>query len=167
MKQQNKWYEDVTINRDSNGFIRDEEKQIETKFEASDEDNEPPQTAIDSCLQPVNVAQEILDHFFDDIFNIAPAEGNNPVQMLQEPGNETKTFPWHFPSGRFSFDKPRDKRLTLARYFNNRRMNADNRFAKDTNYIFFSQYISELNQVIEKTQIIAFLLNPRFQRVQT
>lgn len=32
-------------------------------------------------------------------------------------------------------------------------MNADNRFAKDTNYIFFSQYMSELNQVIEKTQI--------------
>lgn len=73
--------------------------------------------------------------------------------MLQEPGNEAKTFPWHFPSGRFSFDEPRDKRLTLARYFNNRLMNADNRFAKDTNYIFFSQYMSELNQVIEKTQI--------------
>lgn len=32
-------------------------------------------------------------------------------------------------------------------------MNADDRFAKNTNYIFFSQYMSELNQVIEKTQI--------------
>lgn len=32
-------------------------------------------------------------------------------------------------------------------------MNADNRFAKYTNYIFFSQYMSELDQVIEKTQI--------------
>lgn len=153
LKQQNKWYENVTINRDTDGFIRDEEKQVETKVEASDEDNEPPQIAIDSCLQPVDVAQEVLDHFFDDVFNIAPAEGNNPVRMLQEPGNEAKTFPWHFPSGRFSFDEPRDKRLTLARYFNNRLMNADNRFAKDTNYIFFSQYMSELNQVIEKTQI--------------
>lgn len=153
LKQQNKWYENVTINRDTDGFIRDEEKQVETKVEASDEDNEPPQIAIDSCLQPVDVAQEVLDHFFDDVFNIAPAEGNNPVRMLQEPGNEAKTFPWHFPSGRFSFDEPRDKRLTLARYFNNRLMNADNRFAKDTNYIFFSQYMSELNQVIENTQI--------------
>lgn len=32
-------------------------------------------------------------------------------------------------------------------------MNADCRFAKDTSYIFLSQYMSELNQVIEKTQI--------------
>lgn len=50
-------------------------------------------------------------------------------------------------------DETREKRLTLARYFNNRLMNADDRFAKDTNYIFYSQYMSELNQVIEKTQI--------------
>lgn len=58
LKQQNKWYENVTINRDTDGFIRDEEKQVETKVEASDEDNEPPQIAIDSCLQPVDVAKK-------------------------------------------------------------------------------------------------------------
>ena len=32
-------------------------------------------------------------------------------------------------------------------------MNSDDRFAKDSNYIFFSQFLSDLNQVIEKTQI--------------
>lgn len=32
-------------------------------------------------------------------------------------------------------------------------MSADNRFAKDIDYIFFSQYLSELKQVIDKTQI--------------
>lgn len=121
--------------------------------EPCDEDSEPQQVAIDSCLQPVDIAQEVLDHFFNDVFNIAPAEGKNPVRMLQESGNEAKSFPCQFPSGRFSYDEQRGKRITLARYFNIRLMNADNRFAKDTNYIFFSQYMSELNQVIEKTQI--------------
>lgn len=33
-------------------------------------------------------------------------------------------------------------------------MNADDRFAKAIDYIFFSQYLSELRQVIDKTQIL-------------
>ena len=32
-------------------------------------------------------------------------------------------------------------------------MNTDDRFAKDSNYIFFTQFTSDLNQVIAKTQI--------------
>ncbi|XP_052695810.1 uncharacterized protein LOC128174255 [Crassostrea angulata] len=176
LKQNNKWYAGIFINRDieSNENVEgSEQDEVQTSNENSErdeiqtsnedteqvqgetpnEDSEQIQIAVDSCLQPVDIAQEVLDHYFDDVFNIAPAEGNNPVRMLQEQGNEAKTFPCHFPSGQFSFDQQRDKRLTLARYFNNRLMNADNRFAKDTNYIFFSQYMSELNQVIEKTQI--------------
>lgn len=153
LKQNNKWYDGISINRNVDSFNSNEDttqnETIETEISYDDQQH----IAVDSCLQPVDVAQEVLDHFFDDVFNIAPAEGNNPVRMLQEAGNEAKTFPCHFPSGRFSFDEQRDKRETLARYFNNRLMNADNRFAKDTNYIFYSQYMSELNQVIEKTQI--------------
>lgn len=163
LKQNNIWYEDIEINRDTKCFDSndvDEQDQVE----ASDDDGENQQIAIDSCLQPVDIAQEVLDHYFDDVFNIAPAEGNNPIRMLQEPGNEAKTFPWHFPSGKFSFDETREKRLTLARYFNNRLMNADDRFAKDTNYIFFSQYMSELNQVIEKTQISIRKTVTKFQK---
>ena len=104
-------------------------------------------------IQPVDIAQEVLDHYFDDIYDIAPGEGNNPVKMLQEEGNEAKSFPHLFPSGRFSWNENRETRITLSRYFNNRLMNSDDRFAKDSNYIFFSQFVSDLNQVIEKTQI--------------
>lgn len=108
---------------------------------------------MDSCLQPVDVVQEVFCHYFDDVFNLAPGEGKNPVKMLQDEGNEAKTFPCLFPSGHNSWNESRDIKITLSRYFHNRLMNADNRFAKDSNYIFFSQYMSELNQVIEKTQI--------------
>ena len=100
-----------------------------------------------------DVGQEVLDHYFDDIYSLAPAEGMNPVRLLQEHGNEAKSFPILFPSGRNTFDEKRSLQLSLCRYFNTRLMNADNRFARDTNYIFYSQYLSELKQVIDKTQI--------------
>ncbi|KAK7882236.1 hypothetical protein WMY93_028410 [Mugilogobius chulae] len=32
----------------------------------------------DSCSMPIDIGQEILDHGFEDIINLAPAEGNNP-----------------------------------------------------------------------------------------
>lgn len=91
LKQNNIWDEDIAINRDTKSFDSndvDEQDQVKT----SDDDGESRQIAIDSCLQPVDIAQEVLDHYFDDVFNIAPAQGNNPIRMLQEPGNEAKTL---------------------------------------------------------------------------
>lgn len=150
LKNNNQWYEKITVNKDwSDDKTFDEE--LLDKHENADEGQQC--IATDTCLQPVDIAQEVLDHYFDDIYNIAPGEGNNPVKMLQEPGNEAKTFPYLFPTGKFSWNNERDTRITLSRYFNNRLMNTDDRFAKDSNYIFFSQYMSDLNQVIEKTQI--------------
>lgn len=87
LKQNNQWYEGVAINREMDSFDGNEDLPQE-QTEPCDEDSEPQQVAIDSCLQPVDIAQEVLDHFFDDVFNIAPAEGKNPVRMLQETGNE-------------------------------------------------------------------------------
>ncbi|XP_062579865.1 uncharacterized protein LOC134241859 [Saccostrea cucullata] len=157
LKKNNQWYKSVRIDTDWGKDYTDDEdfkdEGQEQEKAADDESDEIQQVAIDTCLQPVDIAQEVLDHYFDDIYNIAPGEGRNPVRMLQEPGNEAKTFPYHFPTGKFSWNEERATRITLARYFNNRLMNADDRFAKDSNYIFFSQYMSELNQVIEKTQI--------------
>lgn len=152
LKQNNKWYTNVTIDKNWKGNDIDE-KVTEVTDEVQLDDEEHHEVATDTCLQPLDIAQEVLDHYFDDIYNIAPGEGKNPVRMLQEPGNEAKAFPYLFPSGKYSWNDERSEKITLSRYFNNRLMNADNRFAKDTSYIFFSQYLSELNQVIEKTQI--------------
>ncbi|XP_061169173.1 uncharacterized protein LOC133178496 [Saccostrea echinata] len=154
LKEKNQWYKDVKIETTWEENDNQEENiEDNTETITDREENEEQMIAFDTCLQPVDVAQEVLDHYFDDVYNIAPGEGRNPVRMLQEPGNEAKSFPCHFPTGRFSWNEERSEKLTLSRYFNNRLMNADNRFARDTSYIFFSQYMSELNQVIEKTQI--------------
>nr|XP_034326029.1 uncharacterized protein LOC105328139 [Crassostrea gigas] len=151
LKQNNQWYQDVII--DTNWKPTVESCQITEHNEQLPNDEDQQQIATDTCLQPVDIAQDVLDHYFDDIYDIAPGEGNNPIRMLQEPGNEAKSFPYLFPTGKFSWNEKRETRITLSRYFNNRLMNTDDRFAKDSNYVFFSQFMSDLNQVIEKTQI--------------
>ncbi|XP_071153640.1 uncharacterized protein [Mytilus edulis] len=108
----------------------------------------------DTCLQPVDLGQEILDQHFEDIFCVAPGEGNTPVSMLQEHGNEAMSFPVQFPEGSFgSYDAKRLVPLTRSRYFHARLFNADTRFSGDTSYIFYAQYLSELEQVISKVSI--------------
>ena len=181
LKRNNRWYSSIEMLNTKN-IIRDDEvstdvdlqarvkkevkalqenpgqhfeNQSTTNVDTEVSDNEQEENGVqyDTCLQPADVGQEVLDHYFDDIYSLAPAEGMNPVRLLQEHGNEAKSFPVLFPSGRNTFDEKRSLQLSLCRYFNTRLMNADNRFARDTNYIFYSQYLSELKQVIDKTQI--------------
>ncbi|KAA0701445.1 ATP-dependent DNA helicase PIF1 [Triplophysa tibetana] len=107
----------------------------------------------DTCLMPVDIGQEALDQYFDNVLNVAPAEGNNPVRLLSDLGNEAKCFPVLFPMGCNTYHGSRDNRLTLSRYFNNRILHADGRFAQNVEYIFFAQYMSEIEQVMSNVSI--------------
>ncbi|XP_029923306.1 uncharacterized protein LOC115370422 isoform X2 [Myripristis murdjan] len=107
----------------------------------------------DTCLMPVDIGQEALDQYFKDILNIAPAEGNSPVRMLSDHTNEAKCFPVLFPVGDKTFHDGRSHHLTLSRYLNNRIMHADGRFARNVEYIFFAQYMSELDRVVSSVSV--------------
>ena len=144
---------EIKVHQQNSGQKFENQSTTQVDTEVSEYEQEENGVQYDTCLQPADVGQEVLDHYFDDIYNLAPAEGMNPVRLLQEHGNEAKSFPVLFPSGRNTYDEKRSLQLSLCRYFNTRLMNADNRFARDTNYIFYSQYLSELKQVIDKTQI--------------
>ena len=48
----------------------------------------------------MDIGQEALDQSFDNILNLAPAEGNNPVRLLSDDTNEAKCFPVLFPKGK-------------------------------------------------------------------
>ena len=65
---------------------------------------------------------------------------------MTEKGIETKCFPCLFPSGEYVFDEERKVQLTLSRYLLNKLIN-------NTDFIFFSQYLTELQQVISKVSI--------------
>ncbi|XP_069109227.1 repetitive organellar protein-like [Argopecten irradians] len=176
LKETNKWYKDVEIDESWENPIEEnchcvagnivsiqDENSIKLPIdnnndptEESDEDNDDDKLhamPLDTCLQPADIAQEILDQYFDQVFSVAPCEKNNPISLLMEKGIEAKAFPVLFPDGENVFSDERDTVITLSRYLHNRLMNVDNRFAQDTNFLFFAQYLSELQQVISSVSI--------------
>ncbi|KAL7825646.1 hypothetical protein SRHO_G00340390 [Serrasalmus rhombeus] len=101
--------------------------------------------SLDTCLQPPDLGQHLLS-YNDGVFCIAPAERNNPVSIFKVPKLEAMAFPVQFPTGENTFDEPhRRTALSPSRYFNARLFSADNRFARDTNYIFFAQFVTEMH----------------------
>ena len=108
---------------------------------------------LNTCLQPANIGQDILDQCFDEILCCAPCEGNSPVSILKDESNEAKCFPSLFPKGQPTFHDGRSVKITLGRYLHNRLMHVDSRFAQNTDYIFYAQYIYEMQQVLSQVSI--------------
>ena len=108
---------------------------------------------LDSCFQPVNIGQQLLDEEFADILCIAPCEGSTPLRILFNLWTEAQTFPTLFPQGLNTYHEKREQKISLKRYFHNRLMNVDNRFAQNTDYIFYAQYISEIENVMSSISI--------------
>ncbi|XP_071176421.1 uncharacterized protein [Mytilus edulis] len=155
-------FEDLTITaKDDEGSpdileIRDIKTQQSDEDPQDEDDQDVKDRGFpsDTCLQPVDIGQEIMDQHFDDIFCVAPGEGSTPVSMIQEEGNEAMSFPAQFPEGSFgSYDSKRPVHLTRSRYFHARLFSGDRRFSSDSSYIFYAQYLSELEQVISKVSI--------------
>lgn len=81
-----------------------------------------------TCLQPQNDPT----HRFQGIFNIAPGEGQIPLDMLCDKSSEILAFPREFPSGKFGLQYlNRPTKLYPKRYFNQRLLNKDTRFASN------------------------------------
>ncbi|XP_029933202.1 uncharacterized protein LOC115377530, partial [Myripristis murdjan] len=167
LKRTNVHYRGIEFNEHwVNEFVREEDREKEEAESGSEDEAEADigQDELlhdrqqhcmfqDTCLMPVDIGQEALDQYFKDILNIAPAEGNSPVRMLSDHTNEAKCFPVLFPTGGKTFHDGRWHDLTLARYLNNRIMHADGRFARNVEYIFFAQYVSELDKVVSSVSV--------------
>ena len=110
---------------------------------------------LDTCWQPTDLSAEpeAMQDSFEKIFCIAPCEDNKPVPFYKDMSSEVKAFPNLFPSGEYGFCCDRSTKVSLTKYFNARLMNADSRFASDTSYIFFSQYVSEHSQISSKMSV--------------
>ena len=96
----------------------------------------------DTCLQSE------LPEAANQIFSIAPGEGNKPIPLLTDKLFEELANPEKFPSGKGGYtDTKRHTTLTLGKYVNARLLDQDGRFAKDIEYIFGMQYAVEHKQV--------------------
>ncbi|XP_052421004.1 uncharacterized protein LOC127964736 [Carassius gibelio] len=173
----NKWYNDVEFNEQWINSLNavDEVENCDDDFEMEEQDvtdkneddkvvQDDPEEDItyikeqsgllsDTSLQPVDLGSEIIDQHFHDVLNVAPAEGNSPIRLLSDKSNEAKCFPVLYPIGGPTFHDERPEKITLSRYLNARLLNADGRFAQSTDFIFYAQYLSELDQIVSNVSI--------------
>ena len=84
---------------------------------------------------------------FRKIICVAPAEGERPLGFMTDPNFEAMSNPDKFPYGNGTFSSERPRKLTYRKYFNQRLLDVDGRFATDLDYLFVAQYIVEAKQV--------------------
>ena len=96
-----------------------------------------------TSYQPDNIAELLADEVQNSVFRVAPAEKQKPVSRLEY---EADCFPSLLPRGRGTFIDLKDKNpdLTLSMYAKARLQSYENRFAMNSEYVFFLQ--SELEE---------------------
>ena len=120
--------------------------------DADDNDNpEQEMTGIkySSCLQPA--VPQYAD--MNELFSIAPGEGNTPLDAMLDKDSEKLAHPSKFPLGRGSFSDARETFISIKKYTNQRLLNCDKRFSSDTSYLFYAQFITEQKQIRDNISI--------------
>ena len=83
------------------------------------------------------------------IYSVAPAEGQRPISIMTDANFEEMCNPDKFclGTGGFKSTQRPNSKLTYRKYFNQRLLDVDGRFAKDLDYLFVAQYIVEAKQI--------------------
>ena len=100
---------------------------------------------------------------YRDIICVAPAEGEKPINIMTDSSFEAMSNPDMFPLGTGTFSSARTKILTYCKYFNQRLLDVDGRFARDLGYLFVAQYIVEAKQVSDDGNNFAWRQKPSRQ----
>ena len=89
-----------------------------------------------------------IDNLEKEIYQCAPGENNTPKYMLLDDNFEVLAFPDLLPYGKGGYmSAERPIKLGIRKYFQQRLLNCDGRFAKNMEYIFCAQYISDIKQI--------------------
>ncbi|KAM9770972.1 uncharacterized protein ACBT44_004651 isoform 1-T2 [Syngnathus typhle] len=131
------------LNSDSQNDARGNVQQQQCAENVDEGDAPNGGVILESCLQPNDVSEEIMS-FTQGIYCVAPAERNNPVSFFRTPKLEAMAFPVQFPTGKNTLDEERQVKVTPSKYFKTRLCCVDERFARDTNYLFFAQFVIEI-----------------------
>ena len=77
----------------------------------------------------------------DTTLAIAPGENKAPIPIILDKDCEVLAHPHLFPKGKFGYTWKRNKPLSPTKYFNQRLLNYTQKFASDSDYIFFAQSV--------------------------
>ena len=81
------------------------------------------------------------------IISCAPGEKHRPIPLLNDPYFEQLSNPEKFPDGQNGLLSEREKPIQTRRYFNQRLLDVDGRFAKSIDYLLSAQYATESQQI--------------------
>lgn len=102
---------------------------------------------FDTCLHPSNFM-----HSAEKEYCIAPGEGKSPLDPFLDTRCEALAFPHLFPTGKSTFfeddnGNSRNVALTAKKYFIQRIINTDSRFASSIPCLFYALNVCEKQQV--------------------
>ncbi len=134
-----------------------DQTQAQTEAEAAEDKEE--QEAFDRTSQLVGIPYDTLlqreeQTDTDNIFSIAPGEHQTPCSILSDKNFEELAHPDKYAHGNGAFSSSRPKSITLNKYFNQRLLNCDGRFAKDIDYLLAAQYAVEAKRVKDQVQMV-------------
>ena len=125
-------------NNESDGNIEEEDNPLDTFRFAADE------TTMMSKI-PIRIDP--------DGTSIAPGQYKTPVPIFSDRYCEEMAFPLLFPTGKFGYKIDRTVPISPTRYFNQRLLNYTQKFASDSDYIFFANHASQEMKLYSKITI--------------
>ena len=136
---------------DDHGYLIDSEDEVDGNNSADIVEEIQNKGSINNntCMHPIDGTSVSAD----DVFNIAPGEGQRPISVFSEENWKAMAFPSLFPDGKGTFKDPRPVRLSARKYVNVRLMNKNSRFAESPTYIFQALHWLEQKSVCDTIQI--------------
>ena len=118
----------------------DYEVEFEQESQAFEESCKLRGLPLDTCLQ-----MDTIDS--NTVISMAPGEGQKPLNMLSDENFEEMAFPLLYPYGKGGFSNERCERITMRKFFNQRLLDVDGRFAKNIEYLLSAQFAVEYDQI--------------------
>ena len=117
------------------------------------EEDENPLDGHRTASNETIMTSKIPLQFDDDTVTIAPGDGQKPISIFEDEYCEEMSFPHLFPTGKFGYRCTIDVSISPVKYFNQRLLNYTQRFASDTDYIFFVNYVVQQVNLRSKINI--------------
>ena len=137
----------VTLPPNEDNEIEENDDPLNTHRQATNE------TCLQSVLPDYPVSLQQSGSLGNEIYDIAPGENRHPASIMTDKKCEQLAFPVLFPKGRFGYNDERKIKLSPVKYFNARLLHYSGRFATNSEYLFFAQFVLEQKKVANSINI--------------
>ena len=149
---------DSQSGRDTENDIRETESNDSVEENEFREDCVAAEKALLTTSKPTpNMLQFV--QLENEIYTCAPGEDNIPQYILLDDEFEVLAYLDMFPYGKGGYKTSGEctTKLSLRKYYQQRLLNVDGRFANNIEYLFCAQYATEIKQIKDSTQIALHL----------